>query len=137
MTELVLVGISHRVAPVALRERVALTERQAEALVRGLCGERLISEAVAISTCNRTELYSSANRRLAEQAALERLAEHAGIDAGELAERRLHAAQLRRGAAPLPRHLRPRVDGDRRARDPRPGAPRVRGRARGAGRPGR
>jgi len=84
VTELVLVGISHRVAPVALRERVALTERQAEALVSGLCGERLISEAVAISTCNRTELYVVGDPALAEQAALERLAEHAGIEAGEL-----------------------------------------------------
>ena len=37
MSELLLLGISHRVAPVALRERVALTERQAARLQTALC----------------------------------------------------------------------------------------------------
>jgi len=57
VTELLLVGISHRIAPVALRERVALTERQAARFLTTLCVEPALSEAVAISTCNRTELY--------------------------------------------------------------------------------
>jgi glutamyl-tRNA reductase len=85
VTELVTLGISHRVAPVELRERVALTEHEADRLATALCGERLIGEAVAISTCNRTELYLVGDPAVAEHAALARLAEHAAIDADELA----------------------------------------------------
>ena len=87
MTELLLVGISHRIAPVALRERVAFTERQAARFVAALCIEPAISEAVAISTCNRTELYVVLEDAgsAAESAVLARLAAHAEIAAADLA----------------------------------------------------
>jgi glutamyl-tRNA reductase len=52
---IVLVGISHHQAPVELRERAALDPKRAAELARTLAGER--SEAVCLSTCNRTELY--------------------------------------------------------------------------------
>ena len=55
MSSLVLVGISHHRAPVELRERAALDHKQASELARRLAGET--SEAVCLSTCNRTELY--------------------------------------------------------------------------------
>jgi glutamyl-tRNA reductase len=55
MSSLVLVGISHHRAPVELRERAALDRERAAALARQLAGES--SEAVCLSTCNRTELY--------------------------------------------------------------------------------
>jgi glutamyl-tRNA reductase len=48
---LALVGLSHHVAPVELRERVALTPEEAGALAREL------GDAVCLSTCNRTEIY--------------------------------------------------------------------------------
>jgi len=51
----VLVGISHHQAPVELRERAALDPRRAAELAEQLAGEQ--SEAVCLSTCNRTELY--------------------------------------------------------------------------------
>jgi glutamyl-tRNA reductase len=51
----VLVGISHHQAPVELRERAALDPKRAAELANQLAGER--SEAVCLSTCNRTELY--------------------------------------------------------------------------------
>ena len=51
---LVLVGTSHRLSPVEVRERVAFDLAGSEALARGLAGE---GEAVCLSTCNRTELY--------------------------------------------------------------------------------
>ncbi len=51
MTELVLVGVSHHVAPVELREQVALDAAAASELARRL------APAVCLSTCNRTELY--------------------------------------------------------------------------------
>jgi glutamyl-tRNA reductase len=85
VTELLLLGISHRVAPVAVRERVALTDRAAERFVASLCAEGPISEAVAISTCNRTELYVVAERAgPARDLVLARLAEHAEIPASQL-----------------------------------------------------
>jgi glutamyl-tRNA reductase len=46
-----LVGVSHHVAPVELRERVALTPERAASLARAL------GDAVCLSTCNRTEVY--------------------------------------------------------------------------------
>ena len=87
MTELLLVGISHRIAPVALRERVAFTERQAARFVTALCIEPAISEAVALSTCNRTELIVVLEDAgsAAESAVLARLAAHAEIAVAELA----------------------------------------------------
>ena len=51
-------GISHKTAPVALRERLALTERARRArFMRELVAHDEVHEAVAISTCNRTEIY--------------------------------------------------------------------------------
>jgi glutamyl-tRNA reductase len=52
---IVLVGISHHQAPVELRERAALDRQRAAELAGALAGGR--SEAVVLSTCNRTELY--------------------------------------------------------------------------------
>jgi glutamyl-tRNA reductase len=48
---LTLVGLSHHVAPVELRERVTLDVSAAAELARAL------GDAVCLSTCNRTELY--------------------------------------------------------------------------------
>jgi glutamyl-tRNA reductase len=87
VTELLLLGTSHRVAPVALRERMALTEREAARFATGLCSEPGISEAVAISSCNRTEVYTVLDGRpAAEDALLRRLAAQAQIAPEELAE---------------------------------------------------
>jgi glutamyl-tRNA reductase len=86
VTELLLLGSSHRVAPVALRERLALTDRQAARFAAALCGEPGISEAVTISTCNRTEVYAVFDGRpSAETAVLDGLAAHAGIEPEDLA----------------------------------------------------
>jgi glutamyl-tRNA reductase len=53
--KLVLVGTSHHLAPLELRERVAFPREQAAALAARLAGDEL--ECVCLSTCNRTELY--------------------------------------------------------------------------------
>src|SRR5258705_3300560 len=57
MSELLVLGISHNTAPVALRERLALTEDAARDFVTELVAREEVEEAVAISTCNRTEIY--------------------------------------------------------------------------------
>ena len=55
---LVLVGLSHRTAPVDLRERVDFQGRLDDA-VRALAARESASEAVVLSTCNRAELYAA------------------------------------------------------------------------------
>lgn len=88
MTELLAIGISHKTAPVALRERLALSEREATDVLLELHSRPEIHEAVAISTCNRTELYIvAANPVEAETSALGVLARQAGIRPTQLVER--------------------------------------------------
>jgi glutamyl-tRNA reductase len=57
MSELLALGISHKTAGVELRERLALTEAAAVAFAGEAVQTPEVREAVAISTCNRTELY--------------------------------------------------------------------------------
>ncbi len=57
MSELLAIGVSHKTAPVEVRERLALPEARAAQFLRDLRGSGDVLEAVAISTCNRTELY--------------------------------------------------------------------------------
>ena len=57
MSELLALGASHKTAPLAVRERLALLDGQVEPFLRELVEHPEISEAVAVSTCNRTELY--------------------------------------------------------------------------------
>ncbi len=59
MTLLVL-GLSHKTAPIAQREKAALSEAEARALLRDLTAAGAVAEAVALSTCNRTEIYAAA-----------------------------------------------------------------------------
>jgi glutamyl-tRNA reductase len=86
MTELIALGISHKTAPVALRERLALTERGGRELLQELTARDEVDEAVAISTCNRTELYLVVSDPVrAEAELLGRLAQRAEIRPTELA----------------------------------------------------
>ncbi|MFN8215767.1 MAG: glutamyl-tRNA reductase [Solirubrobacterales bacterium] len=57
MSELLALGISHKTAPLELRERLSLTEGRAVGVLNELGAAAGIHEAAAISTCNRTELY--------------------------------------------------------------------------------
>ncbi|MCZ7663562.1 MAG: glutamyl-tRNA reductase [Thermoleophilia bacterium] len=56
---LAVLGINHKTACVEVRERVALTDDGCGALVRALTRRPDVSGAVAVSTCNRTEVYVS------------------------------------------------------------------------------
>jgi glutamyl-tRNA reductase len=80
MSELLAIGVSHKTAPVEVRERLALPDGRAGDFVRDLRGSGDVQEAVAISTCNRTELYLVVGDPVeAEGTALAMLASHAGI----------------------------------------------------------
>lgn len=58
MTRLFAVGLSHRTAPVELRERVDFTRLGAADALRALGARSLGSEMVVLSTCNRAEIYA-------------------------------------------------------------------------------
>jgi glutamyl-tRNA reductase len=75
-----ILGINHRTAPVALREKVAFSEERLVAALRALRQERGISEVVILSTCNRTEVYWSGSASGAELSEwLERITAAASI----------------------------------------------------------
>ena len=57
MSELLALGVSHKTAPLDLRERLSLTEGRAVGALSELTNAEGIHEAAALSTCNRTELY--------------------------------------------------------------------------------
>ncbi len=101
MSGLLVIGVSHKTAPVELRERVALPEGRAVSVLRELVSAEDIHEAVALSTCNRTELYMMVGDDVeAETTALGILARQADIRPTELVS---HLYSLRNADAT--RHL--------------------------------
>ncbi len=91
MSELLALGISHKTAPVALRERLAFTEQEAIEFAKQATATDEVREAVVISTCNRTEVYlvvGGGDGALvrAEGDVLGLLARRAGIRPTELAQ---------------------------------------------------
>ncbi len=87
MSELLLLGMSHKTAPVALRERIALTERGMETLLAEVTAVSDVQEAVVLSTCNRTEIYLVVGDPVeAESAVVAQLARRAGLRPTELLE---------------------------------------------------
>jgi glutamyl-tRNA reductase len=55
---LLLLGLSHQTAPVAVRERYSVTPAECLGVNEKLVQEATISEAAVLSTCNRTELLA-------------------------------------------------------------------------------
>jgi glutamyl-tRNA reductase len=87
MSELLALGISHKTAPVALRERLALTAHEAIEFAKQATATAEVREAVVVSTCNRTEIYLVVGDPVrAESDMLGLLAGHAHIRPTELAD---------------------------------------------------
>ena len=87
MSELIALGVSHKTAPLELRERLALTEGRMTGVLGELKASEPVVEAAAVSTCNRSELYLIASDPVeAESLALGILAREAGIRPTELVE---------------------------------------------------
>lgn len=99
---LVVVGLSHRTAPVALRERLAFREEDLVEALAALRQSAGAAEATILSTCNRVELYVAAPGSPAEVSLRVRafLSEYHGVAAAELAQ-----ALYERHAAEAVRHL--------------------------------
>ncbi|MDQ3936142.1 MAG: glutamyl-tRNA reductase [Actinomycetota bacterium] len=82
---LLAIGASHKTAPLALRERLALPEGRAVHVLSEIVSHPEIREAVAISTCNRTELYMVVGDPVeAESAALGCVSRQVGMRPTEL-----------------------------------------------------
>ncbi|MEW5947295.1 MAG: glutamyl-tRNA reductase, partial [bacterium] len=96
-----LVGINHRTAPVEVREKVYFSEERYPSVLRELRDAWRLDDACVLSTCNRTEIYFTAEpgdgkRRAAKeffaraaQCPLEELNRHLYVMEGEEAERQL------------------------------------------------
>ena len=53
-------GINHHTAPIAIREKLAFNETQLPLALKDLVKQHAVNEAVILSTCNRTEIYTNA-----------------------------------------------------------------------------
>ncbi len=56
--EIVVVGLSHKTAPVEIREKVAFDPSRIEQSLQELLALPAVSEGLIVSTCNRVELYA-------------------------------------------------------------------------------
>jgi glutamyl-tRNA reductase len=86
VSELFVVGISWRTAPVAIREKLAFREEELPGALRKLTQDHPVAEALLISTCNRVEVYGVAAPGQDATGPVRRfLAEQRGLRPGEVA----------------------------------------------------
>jgi len=80
----VLVGLSHKTAPVELRERLSLYGRSAGDALHGLRDATQLDECAILSTCNRTEVYGLTREEDWQERVLHFLAHQGGVTPGAL-----------------------------------------------------
>jgi glutamyl-tRNA reductase len=79
------VGLSHKSAPVAILERVAVSGDTLSKLLHDVAQAEPVAEVFVVSTCNRVEVYAEVDRFHAGVTAIcELLARHCGVPAHEL-----------------------------------------------------
>ena len=78
-------GVSHRSAPVAVLEQLAADESEQGKLVERVLQSPLVTEAMLLSTCNRVEVYAVVDAFHGGLSVISQvLADHAGMSVGEL-----------------------------------------------------
>ena len=91
---LTLIGVNHRTAPIALRERIAIGRDELAETTRALAAVPGVAECMIVSTCNRVELIAMIEHPDVQLAGF--LSSHFAIDAATLHphiyEHRDHAA---------------------------------------------
>jgi glutamyl-tRNA reductase len=73
------VGVSHRTAPVELREGVDFARRGIDAALAALAALNVTREAVVLSTCNRAEIYAGAETDDAAESCGRFISEYNGV----------------------------------------------------------
>jgi glutamyl-tRNA reductase len=96
MPELILVGLNHRTAPVAIRERAHVGSSELEEAISSLRALPGVEGASLLSTCNRVEAVLSATGEDVTAAIVDWLCQRAGVTRGELEK---HLYVLRHDAA--------------------------------------
>ncbi|MGI5469591.1 glutamyl-tRNA reductase [Streptomyces sp. CA-132043] len=82
---LLVVGLSHRSAPVSILERAALAPDSRGKLLQDVVSAEPAAESAVLSTCNRIELYADVDKFHAGVAELSTLlAQHSGVSLDEL-----------------------------------------------------
>ena len=56
---IIVVGLSHKTAPVEIREKVAFSPTAMERPLKGLTSLPAVTEGMIVSTCNRVEFYAT------------------------------------------------------------------------------
>ncbi len=81
-----LTGMSHKTAPVEVRERLAFREEQVRPALADLKSREGVAEALILSTCNRVEIVLTTDDRFDPESVVDAfLAERKGIDAAAIA----------------------------------------------------
>ena len=81
------VGLSHKSAPVAILERAAVSGDTLTKLLRDVVQAEPVAETFVVSTCNRVEVYADVDRFHAGVTAIcELLARHCGVPSHELTQ---------------------------------------------------
>lgn len=79
------VGLSHKTAPVATLERASVSADELAKLIRDVAQAESVAETFIISTCNRVEVYAEVDRFHAAVAVIcDLLARHCGMPAADL-----------------------------------------------------
>lgn len=85
MSELLTIGLNHRTAPLAMREKMNFRSEELTGALAGLAALPHVEETMLLSTCNRVELYTAvANAHAASQEIRRWLSEIRGVDAEAL-----------------------------------------------------
>jgi glutamyl-tRNA reductase len=83
--QLLLIGVSHRTAPIELRERMDFSARGVDRALAALAATGATNEAAIVSTCNRVELYVGCSETEPARTAIAQfLSEFHGIPADQL-----------------------------------------------------
>ena len=97
---IVLTGLSHKTAPVQLREKLSLYGRSVEEQAHALRDAAGLVECAILSTCNRTEVYALTSEEDWQERILAYFSAQAGVGPGQLQEH-LYAFE----GTPAVRHL--------------------------------
>jgi glutamyl-tRNA reductase len=83
VSQIVLIGVNHKTAPIELRERIAISRDELPDATRALAAQPGVSECMIVSTCNRVEMLAAVESQETDLTAF--LNNHFGLDRAVLA----------------------------------------------------